>query len=286
MDKITDWSVLWRQLVLGLGEASSGSRSTRIDPEDVWRKKAREFDVLTKKRAVEKDPLRDFVASRVNSETTVLDIGAGTGKWVTYLAPRVRRVTALDPSPSMLSILRENLAPEAIQNVEVVQGSWPEAKVEPHDFTICSHAVYSVPDLEPFLRRMIEVTRRTCFLVLKSPVRHGIMAEACLHIWGHPFDGPNFTVAYNVLLDMGVCANVLVDPALWDPWVHSGLEEALGETKRRLKISGTAEHDEFLLDLLAHRLTVQDGKYVWPRGVRSVLVYWDVGVEEAQQLWT
>lgn len=278
MEKVTNWSALWRQLVLGSGEASSETRASHVDPEDVWRKKAREFDALTKKRAVEADPLRDFVASRVNGESTILDIGAGTGKWVTHLAPKVRSVTALDPSQSMLSILRENLAAEAIRNVEVVQGSWPEAEVEPHDVTICSHAIYSVPDLEPFLQRMIEVTRQTCFLVLKAPVRQGIMAEACLHVWGHPFDGPNFTVAYNVLLDMGVCANVLVDPALWDPWVHSSLEEALSETKRRLKISGTTEHDEFLLDLLARGLTVQDGKYVWPRGVRSVLVYWDVGM--------
>lgn len=280
MEKMTDWSALWRQLVLGLGDASSEARGSRADPEDVWRKKAREFDALTKKRAVEADPLRDFVASRVDDRTTVLDIGAGTGKWVTYLAPRVQSITALDPSSSMLSVLRENLAAEAIRNVEVVQGSWPEVEVEPHDVTICSHAVYSVPDLEPFLRRMIEVTRHTCFLVLKSPVRHGVMAEACLHVWGHPFDGPNFTVAHNILLDMGVCANVLVDPSLWDPWVHSSLEEALGETKRRLKISGTTEHDEYILDLLAHHLTVQGGKYVWPRGVRSVLVYWDVGVAE------
>ena len=280
MEKTTDWSALWRQLVLGSGEASSKVKGSHADPEDVWRKKAREFDEVTKKRAVEADPLRDFVASSVDVNTTVLDIGAGTGKWVTYLAPSVRRVTALDPSPSMLSILRENLDAEAISNVDVVCGSWPETEVEPHDVTICSHAVYSVPDLEPFLRRMIEVTRRTCFLVLKSPVRHGVMAEASTHIWGHPFDGPNFVVAYNVLLDMGVCANVLVDPTLWAPWVHSSLEEALSETKRRLKISGTAEHDEYLRDLLARRLTVRGGNYVWPRGVRSALVYWDAGMEE------
>jgi hypothetical protein len=180
----------------------------------------------------------------------------------------------------MLAILREHLDAEGIDNLDIIQGSWPEAEVEPHDVTLCSHAVYSVPNLVPFLHRMIEVTRRTCFLVLKSPVRHGVMAEASTQLRGHPFDGPNFTVAYNVLQDMGICANVLVDPSLWAPWVHSSLEEALAETKRRLRLSGTTEHDEFILDLLRRRLIVQDGKYVWPKGVRSVLVYWDVDAEQ------
>ena len=35
-------------------------------------------------------------------------------------------------------------------------------------------------------------------------------------------------------------------------------------------------YDAFLLELLRQRLTCQDGLYVWPREVRSALVYWSV----------
>jgi hypothetical protein len=35
-------------------------------------------------------------------------------------------------------------------------------------------------------------------------------------------------------------------------------------------------HDVFLQDLLRRNLTLKDGKYLWPRGIRSALVYWDV----------
>src|SRR5512133_3709761 len=138
MEKVTDWAALWRELVLGSG--GNGSREgARVDSEEVWKRKSRSLDAHAKRKATGPDPIRDFVLSRVDSDTTVLDIGAGTGKWAVPLAPRVRHVTALDPSPSMLAVLRENVAEEGLENVRIVRGSWPETEAEPHDVTICSH---------------------------------------------------------------------------------------------------------------------------------------------------
>ena len=274
MEKLTNWAGLWRRLVLG--PEGTPPEFARLDSETVWRRKSRSLDAHAKRKARRPDPIRDLLLSRVDRNTTVLDIGAGTGKWVVPIAPRARHVTALDPSPSMLAVLKENVDAEGLENVRVVEGSWPETEVEPHDVTLCSHAVYGVPDLEPFLRRMAEVTRHTCFLVLKSPVRYGLMAQASRRVWGHPFDSPCFDIAYNVLLDMGICASVLVDPVLWDPWAHSSMEEALSEAKRKLRIRETTRHDDFLMGLLRKQLTEKNGSYIWPKSVRSVLVYWDV----------
>jgi SAM-dependent methyltransferase len=160
MNGHTDWAALWRELVLGPN--GDGCREgARRDSEDVWRRKSRSLDAHAKRKAAGPDPLRDFVLSRVQGESSVPDIGAGTGKWVLPLAPRVRQITALDSSPSMLAVLRENLGAEGVGNVRLIHGSWPEIEVEPHDITICSHAVYGVPELVPFIRRMVEVTRRT-----------------------------------------------------------------------------------------------------------------------------
>ena len=58
--------------------------------------------------------------------------------------------------------------------------------------------------------------------------------------------------------------------------VHS-LEEALSDVKRRFGLGDSAEHDICLRDVLSRRLAFRDGRYVWPREVRSALVYWDVG---------
>ena len=208
METMTDWIVLWRELV----EVKSRS----LEPEagakpqtDVWSAKAHRFDENVKRRWTRPDSSRDFVLTQLDAlptDATVLDIGAGTGAWAALLARHARRVTAVEPSAAMIQVMRENLAAQDITNVEIVQGTWPDAPVRPHDFSLCSHAMYGYPDLPTFIRRMIAVTRRMCFLVLRAPFPNGVMAEAAQHIWGQPHDSPNFTVAYNVLLQMGIHA--------------------------------------------------------------------------------
>jgi len=80
------------------------------------------------------------------------------------------------------------------------------------------------------------------------------------------------------MLQMGLCPNVLMeDTGLWDAWAHDSLEEALADVKRHLElpVDEHSEHDAFLRDLLHRQLIHQDGRYAWPPGVRSAMVYWE-----------
>ena len=98
-----------------------------------------------------------------------------------------------------------------------------------------------------------------------------------MRIWGQPYDSPNFQIAYNVLLQIGIFPHVLIeDSELWEPWTNDSLEEALDDVKRRFGLPEVSEHDDFLQNLLQRRLKQADGRVVWPRGVRSALVFWDV----------
>ncbi|MBN1218112.1 MAG: class I SAM-dependent methyltransferase [Anaerolineae bacterium] len=271
-----DWIALWRELV----EIKARSRKREANAEtkvDVWCARAREFDESVKRRWARPDSSRDFVISQLDANATVLDIGAGTGAWAALLNRHVRWVTAVEPSSAMIEVMREKLAVEGCSNVETIQGVWPDVSVEPHDFSLCSHAMYGYPDLPAFIRHMVASTKRMCFLVLRAPAVDGLLAEAARHIWGQPHDSPNFTIAYNVLLQMGIYPNVLMEnTGLWDSRTSGSLTEALHKTKQHFGLDGLTEHDDFLIDLLRRRLTYQDGQYVWPRGVRSALVYWTV----------
>jgi len=231
------------------------------------------------RRWAEPDSSRDFIAADLKQHPgeTLLDIGAGTGAWTVFLAQYARSVTAVDPSPAMLDVLRENVAAAGLPHVAIREGGWPEVDVPPHDVVLCSHALYGVADFAAFVGRMAATARRRCYLLLRVPTPDSVMAQAARHIWGQPYDSPNFQVAYNALMQLGIFANVLMeDSGLWKPWTNASLDEALADIKRRLDLVNDATHDDFLRNLLARHTTEIDGQVVWPRGTRSALVYWDV----------
>jgi hypothetical protein len=176
----------------------------------------------------------------------------------------------------MIAVLRQNIAKEAVANVDIVPGSWPDVQVETHDYSLAAHSVYGSADLPRFVERMQALTRRTCFLVLHIPVAGGVMAEASTHLWGHPLDRPNFTVAYNVLLQMGLAPNVLVGQQLSSRRTSATLDDALARMKRHFDLADTGEFDAYLVGLLTRRLEQRDGRYLWPPGSRSAIVHWSV----------
>jgi 2-polyprenyl-3-methyl-5-hydroxy-6-metoxy-1,4-benzoquinol methylase len=276
MEKLTDWNSLWRELV-EIKAKSRKHKSAEGAHADIWADRANEYREGVKRRWIRPDSSRDFILSKMDPEATVLDIGAGTGSWSAFLSPRAKHVTAVEPSSSMIKVMKESLSADNITNVSILQGSWPNVSVEPHDFSLCSHAMYAYPDLAAFVRKMAECTRRTCFLLMRAPSIDGVRAEAARHIWGQPLDSPNFTIAYNVLLQLGIYANVqLENTGLWKSRTSSDMEEALADLKRFLALGESGEHDAYLIGLLRRRLVLKDGKYVWPKEVRSALVYWDV----------
>ena len=98
--------------------------------EDHWKDRARSFSDEVKKRRAKPDSHRDFILStlKADPDSTVIDIGAGTGGWAVPMARHARTVTALEPSPAMIKVMRENITEEGIGNIEIVQGSWPRPK--------------------------------------------------------------------------------------------------------------------------------------------------------------
>lgn len=275
MQKIPEWAVVWKELA-GLNHRW---RETGEEQGDHWGGKARSFSDGVRKRWARSDSSRNFLVSRLCAipGATLLDIGAGVGWWSILAAQHAAAVTAIDHSPSMLAVMRENLDAAGVANVRILDGSWPDVDVEAHDFSLCSHAMYGAADLPRFIRKMAASTRRTCFLLMRAPDLDGLMAEFARMVLGHPHDSPNFYIAYNVLSEMGIYANVLFeDTGLWHGWTNASLDEALADVKRRLGLQENPAYDAAIYRRLEQALTLDDGKYAWPASIRSALVYWDV----------
>jgi 2-polyprenyl-3-methyl-5-hydroxy-6-metoxy-1,4-benzoquinol methylase len=266
----TDWIGLWWDLATAFQRHLEQENNGRSDR---WSQRARPFDASVKRRREENDPLRDFVLNKISGDTTLLDIGAGTGSWALPVAQHIRQVTALEPSESMRNILLENLAECRITNVTVIAGRWEGLDIEQHDYVLCSHAMYTSPDIIGFARKMEQAARRACFMLMRLPSANGVMAELSRRLRGHPHDSPNFIVGYNALIVAGFCPNVMIERGL-RPWHNATLEDAFQRVRRHLRLADD-NYDTVIRATLERRLVRRGGEYWWPDGMRSALIWWE-----------
>ena len=276
MEVVTDWLKLWKEIVtvkMRMVEQTGEDRAAMV-----WKKKAGQFKKRVNKSQSNPGSSLQFIAAKLkaNPGSTLLDIGAGAGDWCEFLAPYAKKVTALEPSDTMGDLILERIRIGNIENIELVKGKWPHIDIEPYDYTLASHSMYSEADLAPFIEKMISSSGKGCFLVLKVLYTDSIMATASQRILGQPYDSPCFQIAFNALHQMGIFANVEMETGkLWKPWSNDSIDEALGDIKNRFGITDITDHDDFLISLLKAELAENDGKYIWPAGVGSALVYWD-----------
>jgi ubiquinone/menaquinone biosynthesis C-methylase UbiE len=74
-------------------------------------------------RAEREQPERVLDALHLDPQSTVADVGAGTGYFTVRLARRVKQVYATDVQPEMLRLLTGRLANDHLDNVELRQAS-------------------------------------------------------------------------------------------------------------------------------------------------------------------
>lgn len=279
MEKITDWAKLWRELVETKNQDKWNSIEAPGD-SDIWLTRAREYDERVKTRWENPDSTREAVLSMLHPDFSLVDIGAGTGAWTMLFAHQVRSVTAVEPSQAMRAVLQENLRAEGIENVRILPQRWEEAECSSHSICFCSHAMYGVADFPAFIRKMDQCATWGCFLLIRVPSPEDLLCEASQYIRGQPYDSPNFVLAYNILLQMGIRPDVRMETGGRGFSITSASEEeALGEAKRRLGLSHTSEHDSYLRNLLRQRLIKEGDHYRWPGTTRSALISWPAGGE-------
>jgi 2-polyprenyl-3-methyl-5-hydroxy-6-metoxy-1,4-benzoquinol methylase len=255
-----NWPELWRELIVA-------DRHTP-NSEPINRYKTHAYQ-----RRQRPDPLLDFVLQSIDSKMTVLDIGAGNGRWTIPLARRAKTVTAIEPDGEMLDLLRENIK-TVPGNIQIIHSSWEDAKVGIHDIVVCAHAMYSSPDLTLFVRKMEKHASQTCYLAMRLPPVDGVLGELSSAIYGRLYDSANAVIAYNALYSLGIYANVFVENDIRH-WVNNTLEEAILRAKRHLHLESTNTHDGLIRDTLYKRLTLSNDGYVWPDGMRSALLWWN-----------
>lgn len=155
------------------------------------------------------DPDRDPFLRRLRRVTdrssTVIDAGAGTGRFALPLAEHVAHVTAVDPSEAMLAVLRKEAERAGAANLTMVNATWEQAETAIADVVFSSYVLTLVRDAPTFLRKLDRAARRHVFIYLGAFCGDAVLDPLWRHFHGTPrMPGPSHLDALAVLRELGI----------------------------------------------------------------------------------
>jgi protein-L-isoaspartate O-methyltransferase len=212
-------------------------------PEDVWEPRAGRFAHRVRS-ASRPDPAMEWLRKRVRPTDSVLDVGAGTGRYTRFLSPLVARVVAVEPSPSMRQELERTLVDERCANVTIVPEAWPVAPAPRADVVLCAHVVYCVDELAEFLEALDRSAGRLCVLVCGMRPPNAVLAPVWEAVHGEPRRMlPGALEIFNLLHQLGIPAGMEILSQTDDGFRYESRDDALAAMRHRLHLLETPEND-------------------------------------------
>jgi SAM-dependent methyltransferase len=243
---------------------------------DFWERRARGFHRSTKD-TVSRDPFYLRLCEKVSSHTSLLDVGAGTGRFSLALAPLVDSIIAVEPNAAMLGFLRQDAADKELRNITYVQTTWQEAPDNlKADIVICSHVIYPIRDIEPFLSKLQKASIQSCYIYARATHIDALTADLWRHFHHHErYMPPSYIHVFDVLYEMGIFANVeivSIPPSLRYP----SLDVAVNEMTEQLILPDDEKTRVELHALLKAWLVEIDGVLMPPlQKIVCAIIWWE-----------
>ena len=269
----------WRKLVTArLGEMERLQPGRGALSAGFWDTRAKRFATRLPVSSVAGDPLYRRLRQATGRRSTVLDVGAGSGRFALALAPRVTAVTAVDPSAGMLDVCRRQAKKLGICNVTTVHSRWEEAQVEPADVVFSSYVVTLVPDAARFLAKLDAAATQRVFLYLGAYTADAIMDPLWRHFHGASREpGPTYLDAVKVLRELGMRPQVEVEEVNTRGRFKS-VADAAKDYRDQLCLPDTPEVRKELRALLEHWLVRRgDGLAAPLKTVPAAVISWAPG---------
>lgn len=221
------------------------------------------------------DPLHRRLRRATGRRSTVLDVGAGPGRFTVSLAPHVAAVTAVDPSGAMLDICRRRARREGLGNVVCVHGRWEEVDVGPADVAFSSYVLPLIADAPRFLTKLDAAAGERAFLYLGALSADAVFDPLWRHFHRHPRrPGPTYLDAVDLLKELGVRPEVEVVEVPTRSRFKTAAEAAR-EYRDELLLADTPEIRRELRELLASWLVPRAGGLGPPlRTVPAAVISW------------
>ncbi len=271
----TSASEMWRARVETHHAQSEGVMEASLRERDFWRNLAPMFRADPYRAD---DEILNILLEMVSEDTTVLDVGGGAGRFAIALA--VRRgaaVRVVDPSPSMLEQLDVSVSEVEGAKVTGVNAEWESARVDSADMVLCSHVVYGVADIRPFLQKLHDHARRRVVLVSFVDSPQAGVAPLWEPVYGEArVNMPALPELMNVLWEMGIYPSVRMMPPT-GPQTFESVEAAIEEVSGRLFVGSDAARRRLADSIEGFLERANDGYRIrGARAVRQGVVWWNV----------
>jgi SAM-dependent methyltransferase len=243
---------------------------------DFWDRRARGYHSSTQE-TVGKDPFYLRLRNIVTPQTSILDVGAGTGRLTLALAPQAKHIIAVEPNAAMLGYLRQDASERGLSNISYLQATWQDAPNDLQaDIVICSHVLYPIRDIVPFLAKLQAAALHGCYLYMFATHLDALLNDLWRHFHGDERQlPPAYIHVLDVLYEMGIYANVEIVKLSSSLRYHT-LDVAVNELLERLILPGDEQTRDELRGLLAGWLVEQDGVLIPPsqQGMVGAIVWW------------
>ena len=266
MTAIVDYNELWRLL-----------RQGRRGPTADWDRRAASFHRAVVGTSAEVEA--QIAALGLRPADTVLDMGAGTGRFAVPVARQVAHVTALDPSAGMLAYLEQGMADAGLSNYSVVRRRWEDVEVgrdvPVHDVVFASNSL-GFDDLAAGLEKIDAAARRVVHLLWFAGNERHPMDRVLLRRLGRGEQdrfAPDYIFIVNVLHAMGIYANVSVEKST-SRRIYDSPDDAVARWCEHHDISSS--ETEILRTYLEETLEpTGDGRFATVRTGWRARIWWE-----------
>ncbi len=223
------------------------------------------------------DPTLNALLSLARPNDTWLDVGAGGGRYALPLALAVREVVAVDPSPAMLSLLREDAAAAGIGNVRDIESRWPlpvDAGTPTADVALMAHVGYDIAEIGPFLDALESSARRLCVAVMGESAMAAVATLFWKDIHGEPrVRLPALPEFVTLLFARGRLSQItLVDRT---PHTFGSMDAAIAMARRQLWLRTGSANDQKLEALAREVVMERAGRFALESGPAKIgVVSW------------
>ena len=225
------------------------------------------------------------IASYVQSDDVVVDVGGGAGRVCLPLALRCKEVLNIEPSPGMVAEF-ESLAQEAgISNARLVPASLAEAQSPRGDIAFTADVTYFVRDINTFIRQLEAAAFRRVIITIWSEPPPNRRAKLFQLVYGEEQAVlPGQGQLLPVLWDMGILPDVQVlpEPPWWENQRPQTREEAvkLVLEDRVVKPEDRERARPLIESRFDELFAPSEAGFVpqWLTEMRELLITWETGI--------